>query len=263
MTKRIPITNRFKQISANLHFILVEPESPGNIGAVARALKTTGFKHLVLIKPCDLETEELKRMAHRSMDIVNNAVIYEDYKTAFSSYRLLVATSMRKRHFRFPIHSPDEISEKLIPVAMDHPVAIVFGRERTGLTNEEILQCHLHSTITTATQNPALNLAQSVMLYSHNLFMNANTIDTNYKYKLATQNELEILYEHVVEAMNLVQFKPRDGMDNFITRFRRLIGRANAEHRDVRLLHKLLQIFETRIRYLESQVQEEEQNNIY
>ncbi len=263
MTQRTELSETFKKIAENLHFVLVEPEAPGNIGAVARAVKTSGFKKLVLVNPCDITHKDVRIMAHRSMDIVEKAQIVSSFQDAIGDKRQVVATTMRKRHFKFPFFSPQEIADKLLPVAAEHPVAIVFGREHAGLSNKEILQCHLHSTITTATQNPALNLSQSVMIYAHTLFMQMNKISTTYQYNLASQYEQEKFYEHLEQAMRMVNFVPRDGMDDFITRFRRLIGRTMAEQRDIRLLHKLLQIFETRISQLEKQVDEKDQKNIY
>jgi TrmH family RNA methyltransferase len=252
MTIRSGFSLLFEKIRTNIHFVLVEPESPGNVGSVARALKTCGFDNLVLVNPCDISDTEALMMAHRSTDILEKAQIVPDFDTAIGHMRLTVATTMRKRHFRFPFYSPDEIAEKFLQTAPDHPVAIVFGRERTGLTNEELTKCHLHSTITTATQNPSLNLAQSVMVYAYTFFQLQNTRSEYYKYDLASQYELEMFYEHLGKAMALVNFVPRDGIDNFVIRFKRLLGRALAEKRDVRLLHKLLQIFETRINDLEN-----------
>lgn len=263
MTKRIEFSDKFERVRRNLHFILVEPESPGNVGSVARALKTSGFEKLVLVNPCALDNDEAKMMAHRSWDIMENAQIVGTFDQSIRSMRLVVGTTMRRRHFKFPFFSPQEVAAKLLNAALQHPVAIVFGRERTGLTNEELLQCHLHSTITTATQNPALNLAQSVMLYAHIFFMHMNHVDSSYEYNLASQYELEKFYEHLKEALDLVHFVPRDGVDNFITRIRRLIGRSMAEQRDVRLLHKLLQIFETRIHDLEAQSGHSNKREIY
>jgi TrmH family RNA methyltransferase len=257
VTKRIPFTPSFEAVRQNIHFILVEPESPGNVGASARALNTMGFEKLILVNPCALDTDEVKMMAHRSMHIVRQAQIVPTLEEALKNMRLTVATSMRKRHFHFPFFSPDEISARLLPAAMAQPVAIVFGREHSGLTNEEILKCQLHSTIPTATQNPALNLSQAVMIYAYSLFMHLNQTASSYKYELASQYELEKFYEHLTASLDLVGFIPRDGVDNFITRFRRLIGRSMAEQRDVRLLHKLLQIFETRIQGLASSQKKE------
>ncbi len=263
MTQRIPLNEKFKKIRKNLHFILVEPESPGNVGSVARALKTMGFQKLILVNPCSLTDDQVKMMAHRSMEIVENATVVPSFAQAISPMRLTVATTMRKRHFKFPFFSPDQIAEKLLPAALEHPVAIVFGRESSGLTNEEILKCHLHSTIQTATQNPALNLSQAVMIYAYTLFQHIQKTELHYEYELASQYELEKFYEHLAQALAMVQFVPRDGIDNFVTRFRRLIGRAMAEKRDIRLLHKLLQIFETRIHDLEENGAGSSKRNIY
>lgn len=252
MTQRIVLNEKFKVIRRNVHFVLVEPESPGNVGAAARAIKTMGFEKLVLVNPCSLNNDEIKMLAHRSMDIIHKAEIVDDFEQAIAPMRLTVATTMRKRHFKFPFFSPEQIADKLLSAALEHPVAIVFGRESTGLTNEEILKCHLHSTIQTATQNPALNLSQAVMIYAHTFFRHIEKTEIHYEYNLASQYELEKFYEHLSRSLEMVRFVPRDGIDNFITRFRRLIGRAMAEKRDVRLLHKLLQIFETRIQDLET-----------
>lgn len=263
MTQRIELNEKFKVVRQNVHFVLVEPESPGNVGSVARAIKTMGFEKLVLVNPCALDTDEVKMLAHRSMDIIEQATITDSFEQAIAPMRLTVATTMRKRHFKFPFFSPEQIAEKLLSAALEHPVAIVFGRESTGLTNEEILKCHLHSTIQTATQNPALNLSQAVMIYAHTFFQYLQKTEIHYEYNLASQYELEKFYEHLSRSLEMVRFVPRDGIDNFITRFRRLIGRSMAEKRDVRLLHKLLQIFETRIHDLEDKTEKEPPRNIY
>lgn len=250
---RIPLNNKFLSIRENLSFVLVEPQVLGNIGATARAIKTCGFKHLVLVNPqIDMTQPEVEWMAHRSEEIIHEAKTFSTFDEAISDKRLVIATTQRKRHFRFPFYSPGEVSEKIGEIAITHPVAIVFGREKTGLTNEELLQCHLHSTILTATQNPALNLAQSVMIYAHTIFRLQNVGTSRYTYDLASQNELEKFYIHLQESIKKVGFVPRDSYDSFITRFRRLLGRSLAEKRDVRLLHKLLQIFEKRIDDLEN-----------
>jgi len=263
MEARVNINDSFQKIRENLHFVLVEPESPGNVGSTARALKTMGFEKLVLVNPCPIDNDEAKMMAHRSWDVIQKAQIFPDLQQAIGPMRLVVGTTMRKRHFKFPFFTPEETAERLMRTALEHPVAIVFGREHSGLTNDELLQCHLHSTITTATQNPALNLSQAVMIYAYTFFMEMNKAKVSYEYNLASQYELEKFYQHLVDALNLVNFVPRDGIDNFITRIRRLIGRSMAEQRDVRLLHKLLQIFETRIHDLEQKIASEEKREIH
>ncbi len=259
--QRIPHNESFSKIRENLHFILVEPAVEGNIGASARAIKTSGYKNLILINPqYDAEKPEVQWMAHRSEDILEKAKVFSTLSEAIHDKRLVIATTQRKRHFKFPLYSAEEVSEKIEEVAQTHPVAIVFGRERTGLTNEELLQCHIHSTILTTTNKPALNLAQSVMLYAHTFFRLQNIKEARYTYDLASQYELTKFYEHLLQSMREVGFVPRDSYDDFITRFKRLIGRSLAEKRDVRLLHKLLQIYESRISDLEKQIKGEKKD---
>jgi TrmH family RNA methyltransferase len=263
--QRVQLSSSFLNIRKNLSFILVEPEVEGNVGASARAMKVSGFKNLILVNPKpDANHQEIKWMAHRSEDILKEAKVVVSLAEAIKDKRLVIATTQRKRHFKFPIYSPEEIFEKVKDVAQTHPVAIVFGRERTGLTNEEMLLCHIHSTILTATYKPALNLAQSVMIYAHTFFRLQNSDQQAITYDLASQYELEKFYEHLSDSIKKVGFVPRDSYDDFISRFRRLLGRSLAEKRDVRLLHKLLQIFESRIETLEKQsVNTTEQNKIF
>lgn len=250
MSERILLSETFQTIRENLHFVLVEPQSPGNIGSVARALKTSGFEKLILVNPCPLDQPELRMLAHRSLDIVENAHIVSTFEEAVSDKKLVIGTTMRSRSFKFPLFSPEEICEKILSAA-NQPLAIVFGTEKNGLSNEQLLQCHLHSSVPTATQNPSLNLAQAVLVYAHTFFQKLNSSAIVYTYEPASQRELETFYEHLSAALEMIRFIPRDGIENFITRFRRFIGRAMAERRDVRLLHKLIQVFETRIRDLE------------
>lgn len=257
MNQRISYNNTFSQIRDNLYFVLVEPGSEGNIGATARAIKTSGFKNLILVNPkISIDRPEVHWMAHRSEDILKNASVVSTLAEAINDKRLVIATTQRRRHFKFPLYSPEEISEKVENIAPFHPVAIVFGRERTGLNNKELLQCHLHSTVLTATQEPSLNLAQSVMIYAHTFFRLQNVKNSRYTYDLASKYELEKFYEHLHDSMRQVGFVPRDSYDDFITRFKRLLGRSLAEKRDVRLMHKLLQIYESKIRDLEKQMGE-------
>jgi len=264
---RVSFSKSFEKIRNNIHFVLVEPETPGNIGAAARAIKTCGFKNLTLINPKDAQHPEARWLAHQSEDILKSAKKYNSLDEAISDKRLVIATTQRKRYFRFPFYTPEEVSDKIEDVAMNHAVAIVFGRESSGLTNEELTKCHLHSTIYTATQKPALNLSQAVMIYAHTFFKLQNVKDSKYRYDLASLKEMDIFYMHLQESMHNVGFVPRDSMDNFVTRFKRLFGRSLAEKRDVRLLHKLLQIYEKKIKTLESKLDKKhlskEQDSIF
>lgn len=254
MTQRLEYHDNFEKIRENLHFVLVEPEHPGNIGAVARALKTCGYKKLILVNPVDLNHPEIEWMAHRSLDIVEQARVCQTFDEAIAGMHLVAATTMRHRVHRLLNLSPSEVGLRLQTAALNFPVAIVFGRESNGLTNDEFLKCHLHTTILTAVTNPSLNLAQAVMIYANTFFVQHNQLDPDFHFDLASTRELEILYEHMQRAFDLVNFVPRDGMTKFMGRFKRFIGRSMPEKRDVRLLHKMLSIFEERIDVLENEL---------
>jgi len=226
----------------NTYIILVEPESPGNIGSVARAMKNMGLSKLRLINPCDTNTKELRMLAHRSKDIVRNAEHFTSLKSALADINVSVGTTMRRRSVKFPNYTPEDISDIVNQLDDKAKTAFVFGRERTGLYTEELNLCQYHSTIPTATMNPAINLAQSVMIYCYTLFRYSRAQNRTVHYKPASHEAIEKLYDHLSEALHRVNFKPRDDMQTFISRFRRLLGRSLPEYQDLQILHKIIQV---------------------
>ncbi len=227
----------------NICIVLVATESPGNIGSVARAMKTSGLRDLRLVNACDTDHADMRRMAHRSREIVLEAGRFASLKEAVADCHLVVGTTMRRRHNPFPLIAPEQVAEKIFELADDLRAAIVFGSERNGLDNADLSLCGLHSSIPIATQNPALNLSQAVMIYCNTLYRcSAAGQPTQTTLEPATQAELEHLYLHLRQAIEKTSFVPRDDMDTFLSRFRRLIGRARPEQRDVQLLHKIIQI---------------------
>lgn len=228
----------------NVYFILVEPRHPGNIGSAARAIKTMGFKNLVLVNPCDYEVPETRWLAHASEDIVQGIVTYPTLREALENMHQVVATTQRERDLHFPHATPQELGEQAIKISQGHNLAIVFGREKTGLTNEEVHLCHTISTAPAAVNHPSLNLAQSVMLYAYELFKASYEEENRFAWKLASYPEKEAVYDHLLRSLKNVEFQPRDNWTNFIMRFRRMFDRSTPEIRDVNLMHKILQAFD-------------------
>lgn len=236
----------------NLFFVLVEPQSPGNVGAAARALKTMGFTNLLLVNPCDPLAPEARMMAHASHSILENARRYPSLPEALEGMNFVVAATQRKREFNYPFFTPAELSEKIVSITQEHKVAIVFGREKNGLSNAELACCHAITTIPAWVKHPSLNLAQAVMLYCYEFFQRSFNDEKKYHWRLAEYREIEKLFEHVEASLKKVNFKPRAGWSDFMMRFRRVLGRSNLEKRDVRMLHKVFQAFDEQIRILES-----------
>jgi TrmH family RNA methyltransferase len=241
--------------SNNIYFILVEPQTPGNIGASARALKTMGFKNLLLVNPCEINSSEARWMAHASEDILEKAVLHANLEEALSDKHFVAAATQRERSSHLPYFNPRQLAERIISISTSHKIAIVFGRETSGLTNDELSLCHAVTTIPAHTRHPSLNLAQAVMLYTYELYQAAYSDLKNYSWKLASHQELHALYKHMRLSLERVGFKPIDSWENFTLRFSRLLGRANTEKRDVRVWHKIFKSFDEYLDQMERKIQ--------
>lgn len=151
----------------NWYFILVEPAVPENVGAAARAMKTMGFGNLRLINPCDFREGKAKWVAHASGEILDNAMVYTSFEAAVSDIDFVVATSAKTRSVKGDHHHVDKLTDIILNKKQGiDSVAIVFGREESGLTNDEMRRCHISTYIPMATTYPSLNLAQAVMIYA-------------------------------------------------------------------------------------------------
>ena len=151
-----------------ISFILVEPAVPENIGAAARALKTMGFSDLRLVNPANHLADEAKWLAHGSRDILENATIYPEFHEAIKDMDFLIGTTAKNRSVKEDYYSPEEARE-IIDKKIDilPKVGIVFGREESGLKNEELRMCDIASTVNLKNPYPSINLAQSVMIYAY------------------------------------------------------------------------------------------------
>jgi tRNA/rRNA methyltransferase len=153
-----------------VHFILVEPAVPDNVGAAARAIKTMGFRSLRLVNPCDHLGERARRLAHRSLDILKNARVFGTLQDALHGVDYSVATTAKHRTVRHDYHPPEQV-RRLVEAKGDalESVAVVFGREESGLLSDEVRLCDVVSSVLMKRRQPSLNLAQAVMVYAYAL----------------------------------------------------------------------------------------------
>ena len=155
-------------------FVLFRPQSAGNIGAVARALKNMGFDDLRLVAPGPLNNREAVAMAVHADDLLANATVYPDLAAALADCSLAVGTTSRRGGYRSRANPLRAAAAELDALAGTNKIAIVFGREDRGLTNRELKLCHRLMTIPTAPEYPSLNLAQAVMVVAYELMMAAD-----------------------------------------------------------------------------------------
>lgn len=151
-------------------WILVGTKTPENLGAAARAIKAMGFAHLRLVNPCDFSDGPARWMAMHSHDILDAAQVHATLESALADCDVCVGATAKLRHHRHTALTPPELQRNLADKAGSVArVAIVFGPEDTGLTNEHLAGCDILTSIPLAAPQPSLNLAQAVMLYTYTL----------------------------------------------------------------------------------------------
>lgn len=158
-----------------IHIVLVETETPGNLGASARALKNMGLRHLRLVNPKRVESREAQARAVHAQDILKQALVYTDLKTALADCSLVIGTSGQIETLDQPRYTPralaEYLSQELKQQNLIGPIALVFGRESKGLNKEELALCHAHIRIPSDSECPSLNLASAVQLICYELLV--------------------------------------------------------------------------------------------
>jgi tRNA/rRNA methyltransferase len=220
---------------ARIRVVLVEPQHSGNIGAVARAMKNMALTQLVLVNPADHLNLEARMMAMHALDLLQNAHVHPDLALAVADAGFVVGTTRRLGKARQAHTTPRAIAPLLLDLAHSNPVALVFGREDSGLTNEEVQRCHELLTIPAHPEHGSLNLAQAVLLVCYELYMATAGESHPVPPKLATVGELERLYQRMREVLWRVGFLHGSHPDRMMGYFRQFFARGHLRSRDVNI----------------------------
>ncbi|OGW39377.1 MAG: hypothetical protein A2Y97_12775 [Nitrospirae bacterium RBG_13_39_12] len=232
----------------NISFILVEPKEPGNIGASARAMKNMGFRNLELVKPVNFLSNEARQMACGSTDILERARVHPGFRDALKDKNLVIGTTRRLGKTRGLIVPLEESIKRIITSAKKNRVAILFGRERNGLTNKEIEKCGFIINVPSDPSSPSLNLAQSVLLVAYEL--GKRTYLKNAP-ALVRHGEIDKLYKHIQTTLKLLEYIPRGDRDiekRIIRNLKHLIGRAGLTKWELNMLHGICSQVEKKIK---------------
>lgn len=222
---------------------VVDAETPGNIGAIARAMKNFGFSNLLLVDPPDLDPcgEAYGMAGHARSDILPNATtlpfdsLVEDYITV--GYTAYPGQSDAK-HIRYPFFTPDEIADQLEPIT--EPIAIVFGRESTGLRNEELEKIDMICSIPASHEYPVLNLAQAATIALYELRTLSPTESHHPpRQSRASPEDLESFYNHFDDTLAQLNYS-EEKHEKTLRLLRRLLGRANPTERELITLRGVL-----------------------
>lgn len=233
-----------------VRIVLVEPQHPGNIGAAARAMKAMGLSDLALVAPAVFPHADATARAAGADDLLANAAVHETLEAAVADCRLVLGTSARSRRLPWPLLDPRTAAERAVETAAAGPVAIVFGRERSGLTNAELDRCDAHLQIPCNPDFSSLNLAAAVQVASYELRLAAGAaVDEPDEYDPpATAAELEGFYRHLEEVMTAAGFLDPEQPKWLMRRLRRLFARAAPESAEINILRGLLKAVDPRRR---------------
>lgn len=225
-----------------IRFVLVEPSHAGNIGAAARALKNMGLRELVLVQPTPFMTDEAYARAAGADDVLANAQVHATLDDALADCQLVIGTSARDRRIEWPALSPREAAARLLAEATPaRPVALVFGRERTGLTNAELDRCQAYVTIPTDPSFASLNLAAAVQIMAYELAVARNAHPRQRsEWVPASQLEIRRLYEHLYTVLVELEFLDPTNPRKLMRRLMRMFNRAELEQNEVNILRGIL-----------------------
>ncbi|UTF60876.1 tRNA (cytosine(32)/uridine(32)-2'-O)-methyltransferase TrmJ [Gilvimarinus sp. DA14] len=230
-----------------VRIVLVNTSHPGNIGGAARAIKNMGLSRLYLVAPKEFPAEKAVWRAAGALDVLDNAVVVETLDEAIEGCGLVVGTSARERRIPWPLVNPRECAEKAVHEAEQHEVAILFGREDRGLTNEELHKCHNHVHIPANDEYSSLNLAAAVQVISYELRMawltakdgKAPTFD-DWDVPPAKVEAMERYYEHLQQTLEHLGFLEPDNPRQTMTRLRRLYNRIRMDEMELSILRGVL-----------------------
>jgi len=234
----------------NINIILINTSHPGNIGSAARAMKTMGLKKLTLVAPERFPDPKALELAAGADDIIETAHCVDSFQEAIQKAGLVIGTSARNRALPWPMLTPRELGALAITESTQHEVAIVFGRERIGLTNDELERCHYHVMIPANPDYSSLNVASAVQIIAYELrlaSLTTPTEDAKWDYRLATHDEMEQFFHHLENTLIKLQFLKPSAPRKLMPRLKRLFLRTRPDVMEMNILRGILSEIEDKI----------------
>jgi TrmH family RNA methyltransferase len=224
--------------------VLINTTHPGNIGATARAMKVMGLTSLHLVTPKVFPHAEATAMASGADDILQRAVVHDSLDSALSGCALALGTSARLRSLPMPMFDARRAARQALQESGAHEVALLFGRERYGLTNEEMMRCQYLVNIPANPEYSSLNLAQAVQIMAYELRMAAlDVVDVSLPpldWDPVDDGQLELFFEHLEQTLLDIRFLNPKQPKKLMMRLRRLFNRARPDQNEINILRGIL-----------------------
>jgi tRNA (cytidine32/uridine32-2'-O)-methyltransferase len=239
----------FAELPVQIRIILVNPSDPGNIGASARAMKTMGLQHLYLVAAKEFPHHLASTRASNALDILAEAFVVDSLEEALKDCSLVFGTSTRIRELNWISLTPRAAAEKIIEEPKQ-TIAIVFGRERCGLTNQELQQCHFQISIPANQKYSSLNLAAAVQIVCYELrmaFLQQKETVLVKSRELVSVKQLEYFYQHLHTVLVSVEFLPAVRSQQIMDRLRRLFSRTELDETELNILRGILSAIQKKL----------------
>lgn len=231
----------------NIRAVLINTFHPGNIGSAARALKTMGVTQLYLVNPERFPASEATQMAANACDLLEQAVIVDSLEAAIEDCSLVIGTSARSRSLPWPMLDIRKGAQKIVnEAATGAKVALVFGREKMGLHNDELQQCNFHLAIPANPDYPVLNVAAAVQVLSYEVWqasLAATPADEQVleeETAFPSSREMTLFYQHLEETLHDTHFIIKQHPGQIMQRLRRLFNRSRPEKQELAILRGIL-----------------------
>jgi len=240
----------------HIKIVLVNTSHPGNIGATARAMKNMGLSRLALVNPVEFPSGVAVGRAASALDVLEQAEVVNTLGEAIADCALVIGSSARSRSLPWPMLTPEQSAAKLVKESQSAQVALVFGREDSGLNNEELQLCHFHVQIPASPEYSSLNLAAAVMVLCYEIRRavlrdeeaDDKAEDEYWDQERATVEQVEYFYEHLERVLVEIDFHDPDNPRQLMQRMRRLFGRVRIDAMEMNILRGILTNIEHKIK---------------
>lgn len=238
---------------SQLRIVLVNTSHPGNIGSAARAMKTMGLETLYLVSPQSFPHPKAVEMASGAVDLLEKAIVVETLLEAIHDCHWVAGTSARMRTIPWPLFTPRQFAESASSEKQAKNIAVVFGREQSGLTNEELQQCHAHIHIPAHPGYSSLNLAASVQVIAYELRVASLGVGEEdsppaWDYPNASAHEMHLFYEHLERVLIKLDFLNPKAPRQLMPRLQRLFNRSHLDVMEMNILRGILRAIESKHR---------------
>ncbi len=220
----------------NITIVLHQARYPENIGSAARAMRNMGISRLVVVDPPNYDLNKVLKLAtHTGSDVIDKSRICTDLKDALAPFHYVVGATARLGGQRQVINNPSKLAQKLAPISIENRIAILFGPEDRGLSNEDIRYCHLLVNIPTA-EFSSLNLAQAVMIVCYELFTVGLERSEESTTRLASRHELDGMYDQLKDVLVRINFINPENPDYWINNLRHFFTRFQLRAKEVSII---------------------------